>query len=204
MSSENDGRTSYEVSPLLSPPDLSDDPKRARSGSRSKPRPPALDLTPEDPENYEQDDLWAEPDTSQDTRSSWWMFLLTVCIMGLQMCWSVEMAYGSPFLLSLGISKSVLGLVWIAGPLSGTLVQPYVGSKSDRCRSKYGKRRPFIVFGGIATIMSLFALAWSREIVSGTFAIIGIGSDTSFVSSMIIFWAVAMIYVLDFAVNVCG
>jgi len=50
----------------------------------------------------------------------------------LQIGWSVELSNGSPYLLGLGISKSFLAFVWIAGPLSGTLVQPYVGTKSDR------------------------------------------------------------------------
>ncbi|KAF9310663.1 hypothetical protein BG003_008301 [Podila horticola] len=38
--------------------------------------------------------------------------------MGLQFTWSVEMAYGTPFLLQLGLSKSLMSLVWLAGPLS--------------------------------------------------------------------------------------
>lgn len=29
------------------------------------------------------------------------------------------MAYGTPFLLQLGLSKSLMSLVWLAGPLSG-------------------------------------------------------------------------------------
>ena len=49
----------------------------------------------------------------------------------------------------------MLALVWIAGPLSGTLVQPYVGMKSDNCRMRWGRRRPFIVGGAIATITAI-------------------------------------------------
>ncbi|KAF9329626.1 hypothetical protein BG006_007314 [Podila minutissima] len=44
--------------------------------------------------------------------------------MGLQFTWSVEMAYGTPFLLQLGLSKSLMSLVWLAGPLSGLIMQP--------------------------------------------------------------------------------
>ncbi|KAG9072044.1 hypothetical protein KI688_006266 [Linnemannia hyalina] len=47
------------------------------------------------------------------------MILLTTALMGLQFTWSVEMAYGTPFLLQLGLSKSLMSLVWLAGPLSG-------------------------------------------------------------------------------------
>ena len=110
--------------------------------------------------------------------------------------------FQQPYLLSLGVSKSVLALVWIAGPLSGVLVQPYVGLKSDNCRSKYGKRRPFIVGGAIATILSLMILAWAKEIVAGFLGIFGADRESDFVKNSIITFAVLFIYVLDFAINV--
>jgi hypothetical protein len=33
-------------------------------------------------------------------------------------------SYGTPYLLSLDLSKELTALVWLAGPLSGLLVQP--------------------------------------------------------------------------------
>jgi solute carrier family 45 protein 1/2/4 len=92
--------------------------------------------------------------------------------------------------------------VWIAGPLSGVLVQPYVGIKSDRCKSKWGKRRPFIVGGGLATIASLMILAWTREIVSWTLGLFGADPASDAVAIVILLFAVFFIYVLDFAINV--
>lgn len=70
--------------------------------------------------------------------------LLTVGMLGLQIVWSVEMGYGmshelpliikllirpvaSPYLLSLGLSKSLMSIVFVAGPLSGLIVQPLIG-----------------------------------------------------------------------------
>jgi len=35
--------------------------------------------------------------------------------------------YGTPFLLSLGISEQVTSLVWLAGPISGLVAQPVIG-----------------------------------------------------------------------------
>jgi solute carrier family 45, member 1/2/4 len=102
----------------------------------------------------------------------------------------------------LGISKSFLALVWIAGPLSGVLVQPYVGIKSDNCRSRFGKRRPFIIGGGAATIISLMMLAWSREIVGAFLGVFGADLNSTFVKDSIILFAVVFIYVLDFSINV--
>jgi solute carrier family 45, member 1/2/4 len=35
--------------------------------------------------------------------------------------------YGTPFLLSLGVSEQVTSLVWLAGPISGLVAQPVIG-----------------------------------------------------------------------------
>jgi solute carrier family 45 protein 1/2/4 len=137
------------------------------------------------------------------TRSSWYMVLLTLGAFGLQIGWSVEMANGSPYLLSLGLNKAALALVWIAGPLSGVVVQPYVGIKSDGCRSKWGKRRPFIVGGAAATVISLISLAWAREIVSWPLGIFGAGPESAAVKTAVMLFAVILVYVLDFSINVC-
>lgn len=97
-------------------------------------------------------------------RSIVYLLVLTLVIGGLQVSASLQMSYGSPFLLSLGLSKSLLSLVWIAGPLSGAIGQHIFGALSDAARWKVGRRRPFIVGGAIATILSLNGLAWSKEI----------------------------------------
>ena len=147
------------------------------------------------------DHLWASRE-GQRTKSSWYMFFLTLGGLGLQIGWSVEMSNGSPYLLSLGMSKAILALVWLAGPLSGVLVQPFVGLKSDRCRIKWGRRRPFIIGGGLATIFSLLALAWTREIVGGFLSVFGVDYFSRAVSLITMILAVVLVYVLDFAINV--
>jgi len=79
---------------------------------------------------------------------SWARFpAITVGFVGVQVMWSVEMAYGeqsgkryptrtsyntvrfaaSPYLISLGLSRSLMALVFLAGPLSGLIVQPLIG-----------------------------------------------------------------------------
>ena len=91
--------------------------------------------------------------------------------------------------------------MWIAGPLSGTLVQPYVGIKSDRCRSKWGKRRPFIVGGAVATIFALICLAWTRELVANVMAIFGTDSEAQPTKIASVVVAVLFVYILDFSIN---
>jgi solute carrier family 45 protein 1/2/4 len=143
-------------------------------------------------------------DEHQASKSVWYLIILTISIGGLQIAWSVEMSNGSPYLLSLGLSKSLMALVWIAGPLSGTLVQPYVGMLSDKCRISWGKRKPFMLGGATATIVSLMFLAWTKEIVGGFLGLFGADPESNFVKVSIIVVAVIWVYVLDFAINTGG
>ncbi|KAK0129490.1 hypothetical protein ONS96_000059 [Cadophora gregata f. sp. sojae] len=140
-------------------------------------------------------------DDWQETKGLWYMILLTISIGGLQLAWAVELSNGTPYLLALGLSKSLVAVVWIAGPLSGALVQPYVGMLSDNCRSSWGKRTPFMVFGGLATIIALLALAWVRELVGGFLGLFGASRESEGVKITIVVLAVGFVYILDFSIN---
>jgi solute carrier family 45, member 1/2/4 len=71
----------------------------------------------------------------------------------------------TPYLLHLGLTKSKTSLVWIAGPLSGLIMQPVVGAISDRSTSKYGRRRPFMIGGSVLVGVGLLLLGWTPELV---------------------------------------
>ncbi|KAI9676301.1 MAG: hypothetical protein M1822_008335 [Bathelium mastoideum] len=176
-----------EFSPLLSP-------QREGEGARL-----ASVVSPLTEENWEEG---PQGGTGEESKSNWYLFLLTITVGGLQIAWSVELSNGSPFLLGLGLSKSLLALVWIAGPLSGTFVQPYVGIKSDRCRIPWGKRKPFMIGGAAATSISLMALSWTRNIVSGFLSLFGANPASRGVQITAIVWAVLFVYILDFSINV--
>jgi len=75
------------------------------------------------------------------------------------------MAYCTPYLLQLGLTKPQLSLVWLAGPLSGLIMQPVVGVLADKSKSKYGRRRPVMVIAAGFVAMSMFVLGWARDIV---------------------------------------
>ncbi|OTB06821.1 hypothetical protein M426DRAFT_72040 [Hypoxylon sp. CI-4A] len=143
----------------------------------------------------------AQEDEFQSTKSIWYLLLLTISIGGLQVAWAVELSNGTPYLLSLGLSKSLMALVWVAGPLTGTLVQPYVGMLSDSCRISWGKRKPFMLGGAVATSLAYMFLAWIREIIGGIFSLFGVDPESHGVKVTIIVIAVIWIYVLDVAVN---
>ncbi|GAA5987039.1 hypothetical protein JCM10908_001002 [Rhodotorula pacifica] len=137
--------------------------------------------------------LSARPHLPQWTR----YLALNVSFLGVVLVWSCEMARASPFLLSLGVSKSMMSIVFLAGPLSGLIVQPLVGVLSDGCKSRLGRRRPFIIGGCILTSLSVLMLGWSKEIAS-IFATEG----TKLHTHLAIACAVLSVYIIDFSVNV--
>ncbi|KAI1823065.1 major facilitator superfamily domain-containing protein [Xylaria intraflava] len=140
-------------------------------------------------------------DQFQETKTVWYLLALTICLGGLQVAWAVELSNGTPYLLSLGLSKSLMALVWIAGPITGTLVQPYVGMLSDSCRVSWGRRKPFVLGGAAATSLAYMFLAWIREIVGGFLGLFGADPQSDDVKTIVIIVAVIWIYVLDVAVN---
>ncbi|PWW78861.1 MFS general substrate transporter [Tuber magnatum] len=123
------------------------------------------------------------------------MVLLTVCLSGVQLVWGIEMAYCSPYLLSLGLTKSLMSLVWNIGPLSGLITQPVVGVIADRSRSRFGRRRPVMMVGAAAVAASLISLGWTKEIVGLFF------SPGETANTCTILLAVLSIYLVDFAIN---
>ncbi|KAK0121191.1 hypothetical protein ONS96_011370 [Cadophora gregata f. sp. sojae] len=117
----------------------------------------------EDAADYSADDGFLDVDKA--TLSQFSIFMLTTGLGGLQLIFATEYSCGTPYLLSLGLTKSAVSLIWISGPLAGAVVQPYCGFLSDRCRHSWGPRRPYIVAGSFSAIVSLLFFAWSADIV---------------------------------------
>ncbi|OQE24129.1 hypothetical protein PENFLA_c010G06068 [Penicillium flavigenum] len=139
---------------------------------------------------------WAGTPSIKGRNESTRMALLTFSLVGLQFTWGTEMTYCTPYLLQLGLTKSKTSLVWIAGPLSGLIIQPLIGVIADRSRSKWGRRRPFMVFGSLVVAFCLFVLGWTAEIV-GLFV-----KDPEKAKNGTIALAVLSIYAVDFSINV--
>ncbi|KAI1811736.1 major facilitator superfamily domain-containing protein [Poronia punctata] len=124
------------------------------------------------------------------------MALLTLSTIGVTFVWGVEQTYCTPYLLSLGLTKSKTSLVWIAGPLSGLIVQPIVGTLADKSRSKWGRRRPFIMAGAIISALFLLLLGFTEDII-GFFI-----TDKKAAQQLAVTAAVLAIYAVDFSINI--
>lgn len=87
---------------------------------------------------------------------------LTIGMLGVSMFWSVEMGYASPYLLSLGLTKSSMAAVFVAGPLSGLVVQPLMGALADNSTSPFGRRRPYMLLGTAICVVAMLLLGFTR------------------------------------------
>jgi solute carrier family 45 protein 1/2/4 len=125
---------------------------------------------------------------------------------GAQIAWTVELGYGTPFLLSLGVSEQLTSLVWLAGPISGLIAQPLIGAISDSSTSKY-RRRYWIVSSTIVLVVSTLTLAYCKEISGFLVDLFGGGQGdwdpkrSYYVSNTAIGLAIVSFYLLDFALN---
>ncbi|KAE8224167.1 hypothetical protein CF319_g2906 [Tilletia indica] len=152
------------------------------------------------------------PSSSPESLSSLSLFTLTLALAGAQLSWTLELAYGNIFLLSLGLSKSHSALVWLAGPLSGLIAQPLIGAWSDRIApsSKWRivRRRVFLIISGVIIVLSTLLLAFvqpcARWLVD---AILRIGEADwdpdrlEAVDSATKFLAILAFWILDLALN---
>ncbi|KAG8131191.1 hypothetical protein E2320_017748 [Naja naja] len=76
-------------------------------------------------------------------------------MFGREFCYAVEAAFVTPVLLTVGLPKSLYSFVWLISPILGFLLQPVVGLVSDRCTSRWGKRRPFILILGLLMLLGM-------------------------------------------------
>lgn len=138
--------------------------------------------------------------------TTWDLITLSISMAGAQIAWTVELGYGTPFLLGLGLSEHITSLVWLAGPISGLIAQPVIGALSDSSPSKY-RRRYWIILSTVALVISTLVLAYCQELASVLVDLLGVGAGdwderrNNKVTTTAIGFAICSFYVLDFALN---
>lgn len=92
--------------------------------------------------------------------------LLNFCLgfFGLQFAWQMRIILSGPVTEGLGASPFLFGLIWLAGPVTGMLVQPIIGELSDKTHTIFGKRRPYLFLGALFASLALWAFPNSADI----------------------------------------
>lgn len=86
--------------------------------------------------------------------------------LGLQFAWQMRIILSAPVTENLGADPFIYGLIWLAGPFTGMVVQPLIGALSDKTKSKFGRRRPYLLGGAIIASIALWLFPNSGEIVN--------------------------------------
>lgn len=91
--------------------------------------------------------------------------MLRLCcgMFGVQIAWSLQNADTSRIFQTLGADVASLPILWIAGPITG-LLQPIIGHLSDLTWTPIGRRRPYILAGGVAGAVALIAMSQAHDV----------------------------------------
>ncbi|GFY55222.1 solute carrier family 45 member 3 [Trichonephila inaurata madagascariensis] len=89
---------------------------------------------------------------------------INLLAFGLELCASAGFTYIPPIMLKHGFTDKTLTIVMGIGPFISLMLVPIIGRWSDRCQSRFGRRRPFMLALGIIMIFSLLIIPFNREI----------------------------------------
>lgn len=98
-------------------------------------------------------------------RLNFWQILnMNFGFFGLQYSFGLQQANMEPIYKHLGADEGKMAFLWMAGPMTGLIVQPIIGAMSDKTLSRYGRRRPYFLIGAIFCSLALLAMPYSPEV----------------------------------------
>lgn len=119
--------------------------------------------------------------------SFWKLWNLSFGFFGVQIAYALQSSQVSRIFSTIGADPHDLSYFWILPPLMGLIVQPIVGSASDRTWNRLGRRLPYLLIGAVVAIIVMCLLPNS-------------GSLGLAISQAIIFGLV-MLMLLDTSIN---
>lgn len=111
--------------------------------------------------------------------SFWKLWNLSFGFFGVQIAYALQSANVSRIFATLGADPHDLSYFWILPPLMGLIVQPIVGTMSDKTWTRFGRRLPYLILGAIVAVIVMcllpnagsFGLTVSSAILVGLFAL---------------------------------
>ncbi|MEE4257044.1 MAG: MFS transporter [Bacteroidales bacterium] len=112
--------------------------------------------------------------------SFWQIWNMSFGFLGIQFGFALQNANVSRIFQTLGAEIDSLSILWIAAPVTGLIVQPIIGHYSDNTWGKFGRRRPYFLFGAIAASIALLIMP----------------------NSPVLWIAVGMLWIMDASINI--
>ncbi len=89
---------------------------------------------------------------------------MNIGFFGIQYSFGLQQSNMSPIYRYLGADEASLPLLWLAGPMTGLLVQPIIGAMSDRTLSPRGRRTPYFLVGAVLCSIALLWMPFSSTL----------------------------------------
>ena len=118
--------------------------------------------------------------------------------LGLQFAWQMRIILSAPVTEHLGADPFIYGLIWLAGPFTGMVVQPLIGVISDNTKSRFGRRRPYLLGGAIIAAIALWLFPNSGNIADLLVKITGL--NLPWWTGLLV--AAIMIWIIDACINI--
>jgi len=94
----------------------------------------------------------------------WQIVNMNFGFFGIQYSFGLQQSNMSPIYKYLGADEASLPYLWLAGPMTGLIVQPIIGAMSDRTNSRFGRRTPYFLIGAVFCSISLFFMPFSSAL----------------------------------------
>lgn len=88
----------------------------------------------------------------------WQLWNLSFGFFGVQIAYALQSANVSRIFATIGADPHDLSYFWILPPLMGLLVQPVVGTLSDRTWNRFGRRLPYLIVGAVTAVIVMCLL----------------------------------------------
>jgi maltose/moltooligosaccharide transporter len=83
---------------------------------------------------------------------------MSVGFLGIQMGFALQNGNASRILQTFGADTHELSWFWLVAPLTGLIVQPIIGTMSDKTWTKLGRRKPYFLIGAILSAIGLILM----------------------------------------------
>ena len=91
----------------------------------------------------------------------WQILCMNFGFFGIQYSFGLQQSNMSPIYKYLGADEGSLPYLWLAGPMTGLIIQPIIGAMSDRTVTRWGRRTPYFLIGAIVCSLALLAMPYS-------------------------------------------
>ena len=119
--------------------------------------------------------------------SFWSLWNLSFGFFGVQIAYALQSANISRIFRTLGADPHSLSFFWILPPLMGILVQPIVGTLSDKTWTRFGRRIPYLFIGALTAVAVMCLLPNAGSL--------------GLTISMVMLFGLLMLMLLDTSIN---